>query len=245
MNTNSDMRATAGVVIGARHARMGRNGQDACATSVADGIGIVVVADGCGSGESSEVGARLGAALFARALRRELERGKSVLERATWEGARSSTAAAIGEALERLGGERALSDHFLFTIVAAAATSEGAAVWALGDGAYAVDGLTVELGPFADNQPPYLAYDLVGNPHGAHFGVVCGRSIVIATDGAVEAGLVLGDLADPKVLANPDGLRRKLALLARGHERIDWDARCVQRVPAVLQDDCAVAVLAW
>ena len=36
-------------------------------------------------------------------------------------------------------------------------------------------------------------------------------------------------------------LRRELALLARGDERIDWARARVVRTPAVLQDDCAIA----
>jgi hypothetical protein len=131
----------------------------------------------------------------------------------------------------------------LFTIVAAAITDDGAAVWALGDGAYGCDGNVRVLGPFADNAPPYLAYDLLGDPREAHFeALTAARRIVIATDG-VEG--LDHDLAVFGAVStgNPDALRRKLALFARGEERIAWGEGRVHRSPAVLQDDCAVAIL--
>ncbi|HEX4420308.1 MAG TPA: hypothetical protein VH165_20470, partial [Kofleriaceae bacterium] len=159
-------------------------------------------------------------------------------------------------------------DYFLFTIVAAAVAGDEACVWAIGDGGYAVGDRVHALGPLADNQPSYLGYELLGRPQPAHTEAVDLRAglraglcavragtLVVATDGAVElgAGLYSGPgpgpglagFADPRLRAHPDGLRRRLTVLARGGERIDWDARRVVRTPAALQDDGAVAVLAW
>ncbi len=242
---NTIAHATGAAVIGARHARMARNGQDAVVTSVADGIAIGIVSDGCGSGASSEVGARLGATLFARVLRRTLERGASVLDPATWATVRAEVIGVLGELIERLGGE-SLREQFLFTIVASAVTPEGAAVWAIGDGTYVLHDRTCVLGPFADNQPPYLAYDLIGEPRLAHFATTTAGTgtVIVATDGAVEGELGLDAIA-AGAFANPDALRRRLALLARSGEVIEWDAHRVVRAPAVLQDDCAVAVIRW
>jgi hypothetical protein len=288
----------AAAVTGARHQRAARNGQDAVATFQGTGTGgngsgsatvrgsdvgwlrcvdnssarcgVVVVADGCGSGESSEVGARLGATLFARAVGTRLERGASIVDRRTWEDARADVSASLAELAQRTQGCAAsfdasrelIHDCFLFTIVAAACTRDGAAVWALGDGAYAFSssaaGLSTQLnqltsdpvllGPFAENAPPYLAYDLLGDPREAHFAVASSSTdtIVIATDGVcdlLEAGSGLDRFATSRLLDHPDALRRELSLLARAQERIDWDARRIERVPAVLQDDCAIGVL--
>src|SRR5207249_11232554 len=81
----------------------------------------------------------------------------------------------LGGLLEHMPGERelALRDHFLFTIVAAAATSREAAVWVLGDGAYAIDGRTHVIGPFADNQPPYLRSEEHTSELQSRFDLVC------------------------------------------------------------------------
>ncbi len=265
MNTISIATAA---VTGARHLRMMRNGQDAVASyrasaerdALAECVvsavpAVVVVADGCGTGASSEVGAQLGARLFARALGARLERGASAIDRRTWEEARAELVATLRELVDRIGGRsrsaRALvHDYFLFTIVGAAWTPDGAAVWAIGDGAYAFESQLKQLtsDPLS-NAPPYVAYDLLGEPCDAHFAIAPADTvaIVIATDGIselMEQGGTLDRFAAPRFLEHPDALRRELALLARGQERIDWEARRVERVPAVLQDDCAVGVIA-
>jgi hypothetical protein len=110
-----------------------------------------------------------------------------------------------------------------------------------------LDGAVTTLGPFADNSPPYLAYDLLCDPREAVLVTRPARAagaIVVATDGAV--GLPLAALADDtRLLAHPDALRRYLAVRARPAETIDWDAQRIVRAPAELHDDCAVAILRW
>lgn len=237
MNT----KAFSAAVTGARHLRTGRNGQDAAAAWAAGDAACVVVCDGCGSGASSEVGARLGAQLFVAAVAAHVEarglEGSLAI-------ARVEVTRTIGALLERMPGDRtgALHDYFLFTIVAAVRLRDEAAVYAIGDGGYAIDGRPRVLGPFADNQPPYVAYDLIGNACEAHLVRADGAAaIVIATDGA--DALDLTEFADPRLAANPDALRRRLAVLARTDEKIDWEARRVLRTPARVQDDCAIGVL--
>jgi hypothetical protein len=255
MNT---IEAVAAAVTGARHLRASRNGQDAAAVwssppvHGAAGAMVAVVCDGCSSGASSEVGARLGASLFARAVGDRLQRGASISDQATWEAARDDVTRTLAELVRHLPADpdAALHDSFLFTVIGAAMTDDDAAVWAIGDGAYAIDDRACLLGPFADNQPPYLAYDLLGTRHTAHFEAARDSvSIVIATDGVLElAGedlhaQVVTTFAARELVEHPDRLRRRLALLARPSERVDWEARRVVRIPAAVQDDCAVAVL--
>jgi hypothetical protein len=247
MDTISQVRATGAAVIGARHLRTARNGQDAAAVWVGEAAGAVVVCDGCGAGGSSEVGARLGAQLVIAALARRLATGSPV-DPALWAAVRSEVVERLGSLAAAMHGDFAqiVHEHFLFTVIAAAVAGDEAAVWALGDGAYTIDSRTQVLGPFADNQPPYLAYDLLdmGQPaHVATASAVRGGAMVVATDGVAELGLEA--IAIERSLAHPDALRRRLAVLARGTERIEWDARRVVRAPAALQDDGAVAILAW
>ncbi|HZJ63240.1 MAG TPA: protein phosphatase 2C domain-containing protein [Kofleriaceae bacterium] len=245
MNTIS---ARGAAVSGARHLRMARNGQDAVATWTGDGAGAIVVCDGCSAGHSSEVGARLGAQLVIAAVTARLRGGES--PGALWAGVRAQVAAVLGQLAEAMPGDRAaaIREHFLFTIVAAVAAGGEASVWAIGDGAYAFGDRMRELGPFTDNQPPYLAYDLLGMPQPARLETIAARagSVMVATDGAAELGLAeLAGLVDEAMLAHADGLRRRLTVLARGGERVDWEARRVVRTPAALQDDGAIAVLRW
>lgn len=238
------IKTAAAAVTGARHLRAARNGQDAASAWCDGDRGAIVVCDGCGAGGSSEVGARLGAKLVLAAIRARLDRDVTAL----WDGVRAEVGDALAEILRCMRGDPAalVHDYLLFTIVAAAWHGERVAVWAIGDGGYALGDREVELGPFADNQPPYLAYDLLGTPAESHLAVAdatCG-SVLVATDGAVELGL--GAFADHRrYFANPDALRRHLATLARSPERIDWDCRRVERQPATLQDDGAVAILRW
>jgi hypothetical protein len=236
--------SAAAAVTGARHLRAARNGQDAAAVWTGDDCGVAVVCDGCSSGAFSEVGARLGSQLLVRFAREELARHGAA---EIWPAVRERMVAELGRIVEALPGEREqiVHDHLLFTIIATAWKREQVAVWALGDGGYAFGDRVVELGPFENNQPPYLAYDLVGGMQPAHLEVAdarCGR-VIVATDGVVEVGMA--GLVEPKHFTHPDALRRTLAVLAKSSERIEWSERRIVRTPATLQDDGAIAALAW
>jgi hypothetical protein len=259
MDTNKTLRTTAASVIGARHVRAGRNGQDAAFAWCDGRIAVAVVCDGCSSGPSSEVGARLGSRWFAERLALALVAGAAVDDSATYEAARRDVAGRLHALADGDGNNvhaqppadriatldaDIVHEMLLFTILAVAVTQDGAAVWALGDGAYGYAGHTRVLVPFADNAPPYLAYDLLGDPRDAHFEVLPpdARRIVIATDGVADLHDDLG-VFGAITTANPDALRRRLAQLATHDERIDWTERRAIRTPALLQDDCAVAIV--
>lgn len=235
----------AAAVVGARHRKSGRNGQDAAAAWAGRGRGAVVVCDGCSAGAGSEVGARLAAAIVVAAAARELERGARAA--AIWPRVSERVVAAMDRLVGELPGERAqiVGEQFLFTIVAAAYDGEEVAVWAIGDGAYALGEDVRMLGPFAENRPPYLGYALLGEAPRPHLEVASARcgGVMVATDGAAEVGLA--QFAGERWVAHPDALRRRLAVLARDEERIDWERRRVERSAAALQDDGAVAVLRW
>ncbi len=244
MDTKSSIATAAAAVTGARHLRVARNGQDAAAAWARGEVAAIVVCDGCGSGASSEVGARLGAQLVIAGLARRLREGARPCDPTLWDAVRGEVVEALGALGARLGGDRAqvVHDHLLFTIVASAVAGEDTAVWAIGDGAYALDGDARVLGPFDDNQPPYLGYDLLGSPAPATLATARGvGTVLVATDGVAEVGLdAVGDAA--RYTRHPDALRRELTVLARGTERIDWAAGRVERTPARLQDDGAVAI---
>jgi hypothetical protein len=242
MDTNDIELATA-AVTGARHLRAARNGQDAAASERCAAGAVVVVCDGCSGGASSEVGARLGARFAARAVAGRLAAGVHVADPALWSSVRDQLVGAIAA----LVGDdpRVLEDCCLFTVVIGAVDREHAAVWAIGDGAYVLGDTTRVLGPFADNRPPYLAYDLLGDRAEPTFEVVRASSIAslaVATDGVLD--LAPDDLSRfTRCIGHPDALRRELALLARTDEQIDWTARRVTRTPARLQDDCAIGAI--
>jgi hypothetical protein len=250
---NTIKTATASV-IGARHARVARNGQDSVAVWSDSRAAVVVVCDGCSSGVASEVGARMGASLFAKAISARIAAGDSPCDPAVWADARADVVAQLGALADQMPGELAqiVREHFLFTLLAAAVRGDEAAVWALGDGVYSFGDYTRQLGPFADNAPPYLGYDLLGDARPAHFEVVClsrgmrganVEAIIVGTDGAAEIIGGVERFASRRYVEHADALRRELSMLAKPQERIDWEARRVVRTPAMLQDDCAIGVL--
>lgn len=262
-----EVRTAAAAVTGAAHLRLARNGQDAVARWSDGRRGVVVVCDGCGSGASSELGALFTARALCAAMARRLAAAEPAAERDTWEAARHDVVAALARLVaswtpEPLDANAApaapaqlVEQHLLCTAVAAATDEHAAAVWAVGDGAYVLDGQLTVLGPFADNAPPYLAYQLLGVTPTAHFAARlhddpgARATILVATDGAAALGDDLRALVAPhaleRLLSHPDALRRHLATLARAAERILWSERRVERTAAALQDDAAIALLSW
>lgn len=250
---------TTASVLGADHARVGRNNQDAAAGWAEGRRGVAVVCDGCGSAPYSELGARVVARTLVAAMARRLRRGADPAREEPWAEARAELVATLGHlgrawATQLAPPEEApapadVEAHLLCTVVAAAVTEERAAIWALGDGAFVLGGHLHVLGPFEDNAPPYLAYDLLGAPARARL-VSCDAGeagvALVATDGAAALGEELVELAAaPRYLEHPDALRRHLVMRARPTERILWDERRVERAVAALRDDASIALLGW
>lgn len=201
------MNTISATVTGARHLRVGKNGQDASATWCAADRAAVVVCDGCGSGASSEVGARLGAGLWIGAITRRLA-DMSSIDELDWCAVRAEVVDQLAAIARQLPGEP-VRECFLFTIVSAALIGDDASVWMLGDGVYALDGEVRVVGPFANNEPPYLGYDLVGEPREAHRARSRANEVVVATDGVLvedDPPLDLTALVDAG-FRHPDGLQ--------------------------------------
>lgn len=261
MQRASEVSARAAAVSGAAHLARARNGQDAAACWSQGQLGVAVVCDGCGSTETAELGALLVSQRACAMLARRLLAGESLATAAPWQVWRAELARELarlardfsprpGSTDELTLEERgALARSLLCTLLVAVVDPEHVSLWALGDGALIADDELTVLGPFADNAPPYLAYDLVGPARPALF-VSRARGehgvVAVATDGAAALGRQLCALVrEPRVREHPDALRRALALAARPSERIVWTERRIERAPARLQDDAALAVLSW
>jgi Protein phosphatase 2C len=251
----------AATVLGREHARAGRNNQDALWARASEHGLAAVVADGCGSGAQSELGAQLGA-------RRAVEGALSLLGQVPVDSP---------EFLQRLGadvlcflqalsgqlGERAIGEALLFTLVGAVVTPEHTLVFSAGDGLWALNGDVHRLGPFPGNAPPYLAYGLL-KPGAVALKANALRptpevdSLLLGTDGVSDlAGLAAAQVpereepvgplsqfwSEDRYFSNPDALRRRLALLNRESVRADFPARRLVRVPGLLTDDTTLVVL--
>ncbi|ATB29411.1 protein phosphatase 2C domain-containing protein [Melittangium boletus] len=254
--------SAAATVLGREHARAGRNNQDAFRTRASAHGLAAVVADGCGSGAASEVGARLGAwravdtalTLLAEGVGPDAPGFLSLLE--------ADLLGFLGGLVGQLGPE-AVGDALLFTLVGAVCTPEHVLVFAAGDGLWALNGEVHRLGPFPGNAPPYLAYGvlrpgLVGLKPLALRPTEAVDSLLLGTDGVADlldlSETRLPDRDEPvgplsqfwredRYFSHPDALRRRLSLLNREAVRADFPARRLVRAPGLLGDDTTLVVL--
>ncbi|WP_426755803.1 protein phosphatase 2C domain-containing protein [Myxococcus sp. Y35] len=248
-------------VPGREHARAGRNNQDAlCIRASAHGL-VAVVADGCGSQPCSELGAQLGVRRVAQAVLARLAEGERVDAPTFLPGLREDVLRLLTALRADLG--RDVIGDFLFTLVGAVVTPALTLVFSAGDGVWALNGEVHPLGPFSGNAPPYLAYALA---HGHDVPLATQalvpteevHALLVGTDGVAdlerlastrmpEREELVGPLSrlwtEDRYFANPDALRRRLALLNRESVRADFAAQQVVRTPGLLPDDTTLVVL--
>ncbi|MBI5544204.1 MAG: protein phosphatase 2C domain-containing protein [Deltaproteobacteria bacterium] len=235
---NRSFSISGGSVTGRHHVRAGHNNQDAFAwRTTASASLITAVCDGCSSGSHSEVGARLGSALLVQAVAQELGEASPLeiverTQRRVLEELARIARAMCEEDPEQEALRRTVEETFLFTVVGVVLREDRAFAFTLGDGLLAVNGKVERLGPFPGNAPPYLGYGLC-EPDSGRWSLETRllpspteiESLVIATDGA--AGLDLAPfVTDPRVVANPDMVRRLLWQQARARN-LDDDATLV------------------
>ena len=233
--------ALAAAVTGGLHRRLSRPGQDAAHAVVHGDALIGVVADGCGSAESSEVGARLGVQLWTAAIARQLDASADITDRSTWDAARAEVLGALRQLVD-VSGLALISSHLLFTSLVAVVRGDVAVVMAIGDGR--CGGVIDQRFLADDNAPDYLAYALLGQtvPMALHVAPAPASGCLwLGTDGVMD--LDVESLTS--AARTSEALRRQLELWARPTERIDWTAQRVHRAPAQLSDDGALAVLRW
>lgn len=211
-------------VIGREHVRLGRNNQDAWACAEHHGARTIVVADGCSSEPSSEVGAQLASRWLARWVA-EHSIGRALEAQLAIDATRAMTAW-----LYRLAGSfegdvpGSIQQYLLFTVLCATSFGGRTLVFGIGDGVVQVDERLMLLDSGPENTPSYMAYRLTGatvpQPQ-IHF-VGKARRVTLMTDGLEPvAHRVSGLLAD--LGANPRGLQRRLNVFSEA-ERLSDDA---------------------
>lgn len=156
-----------GSVTGKEHRRLWKNNQDALCLEILPECIVGIVCDGCGSQPQSEVGAQLGASLIARNIAATLLRlrpGRVAWLR-TLEVARRQSLLQLRALLRgKIVASQKVEEMFLFSIFGFAIMPQFSAIFSLGDGIYALNGRVKQIGPFEDNAPPYLGYELFENP---------------------------------------------------------------------------------
>ncbi len=272
----------AGSVIGRDHLKdLGwRNNQDTVATVVGNGCIALVVADGCSASEQStashnEVGAQIGCKLIAKAVssasqsfQESVEKHGIISAAFEMELIRMRVLEQIKQLAVLMGGDFHLNirDYFLFTLVGALITPVKAFVFSIGDGVVFVNGELIRIGPFPNNQPPYLGYGLVKSTIDPSlckftFHAILPTdeitSILVGTDGVGElidaetcnlpgknaqVGPVSQFWEDDRYFTNSDQVRRKLALVNCEITRVSVEGELV-RFPGLLKDDTTLAVI--
>lgn len=222
---------SAGAAIpGTDHTQPGRpvwrNCQDAFFIRAEGDVIVGLVTDGCGSGEHSELGAQLGAQIFGQKLfalaQRSLVFDQPAFTR--WHEVRMHTLSVLHNLASQLGESMStVIPHFLFAIVGFLVTPEFTYVFRCGDGIFAVNEEVTKLGPFEMNAPPYLTYAFIDESTDrsklivSEYRTSAIQSLCVGTDGTDHVpllGVTLNALLrEDVVFANPDVLRRRLAVM--------------------------------
>jgi hypothetical protein len=156
------------MIAGRDHTTTQKNSHDAYHMVGQPGILVAVVCDGCGSGEHSEVGAKLGARIVTAQVLRYFHNDPSAfrvgqIDRGLMQ-VRRSTLSQIQLLADSMGESfsRSISEYFLFTILGVVVTYDHAFVFGAGDGVVAMnEQVTVLTPPGGGNAPEYLSYGLV------------------------------------------------------------------------------------
>lgn len=171
---NNIYQIAAGTVPGRRHVGsgnllIGKNNQDAYGTATGIGALVACVFDGCSSAEHSEVGAKIAAAIVPEII---LKAAHSVNydrvelnKDSFWQSIKSEILRRIGSCAIEMSPNNMLGDtivrHFLFTTLGVLITRNFTLFFSIGDGVFLINGSIHTLGPFPDNAPPYLCYELI------------------------------------------------------------------------------------
>ncbi len=255
----------AGSIAGTDHIRIGKNNQDAYYSLIFGETAIAVVCDGCGSGEHTEVGAKIGARLLVEAIAQilplQLTINYCLVE------AQKRVLFHLRNLAKAMGGHlgQTVNDHFLFTIVGVIITPTGAAVFSLGDGVIIINGKIIQLGPFPGNAPPYLAYALLDSSPDLwelqvhqQLPIDDIKSILIGTDGVNDLirlaeqnlpgktekiGAISQFWEQDRYFHNPDIVRRRLALINSKVTKIDWENQKTIKAAGLLPDDTTLIAI--
>jgi hypothetical protein len=158
---------------------------------------------------------------------------------------------------------RTVADYFLFTTVGVLVDHDAVTTFSLGDGLVIVNGERTRLGPFAENEPPYLGYALLDDVRaprtfelGQSVAASALDSLLIGTDGVLDlealADRRLGDdggtvgplrqfWEEDRFYRNPDMVRRRLLVIDRDAAGSDGSLSAPRG--GLLPDDTTLVVL--
>lgn len=148
-----------GSIAGKEHRRLWKNNQDALCLQIGEKAIVGIVCDGCGSQPHSEIGAQIGAQLVTQKLLDSLK--KPFRLNRCLEETRQEIISSLRVMLSAgIIGQNMIEEALLFSIMGFAITPAFCMIFSIGDGVYILNGRINQIGPFEDNAPPYLGYEL-------------------------------------------------------------------------------------
>jgi len=191
---SAEFQFAGGSWIGRDHRWAGLNSQDSWTILTTGDLTVGVVADGCGSHAHSEVGAQLGVKILAESIRAAYSGPKHQIK---WSRVQQQVVSQLDVLVRAMGGNyrEVIKQYFLFTLLGFVTDGHTITFFALGDGTIVINGVVTNLGPFPNNEPPYIGYSLMGedatvdpdllrlHPVFAPFDVTDVDSFMLATDG--------------------------------------------------------------
>lgn len=262
-----------GTVTGKLHMASGKNNQDGFYTIYADDFMIGVVSDGCGSEPNSEVGAKLGCRMIAEIIYKRVDlfqnsglKINEILTPKFWENTEKELCRQLRQ-LSDILGEDAIANFFLFTLVGFVMAKTESLFFSLGDGIVIVNGEITILGPFPDNAPPYLGYNILLEESVKPKNKIAIQkildtrdveSVLIGTDGAMHlikaesekisgkdelVGSISQFWTKKCFFENPDMVRRRLAIINRTYTKFDREKDNLTREYGHLPDDTTLIVV--
>jgi len=282
---NDTFQIAGGSVLGKAHLRVKQNNQDGLFYQIETNNIIAVVCDGCGekTSEHNDFGAKLGVRLVATSISNQLAQLQArtppeALLKATpaqWEAffekIRQDILAKMRVIALEMGGNftETILNYFLFTVVGFLAMPTVSIGFSVGDGLIIVNGEQKIIGPFPNNQPPYLGYSLLEskqitlNPNLLRFELHQIlltselNTFLIGTDGvmslvrAADAKIpgkeeVVGPIEqfwlNDSFFTNRFAISRRLTVINGEKRQIDWENRAVDVLPGLLEDDTSLIV---
>lgn len=253
-------------VQGASHARRGKNNQDSFWVIDTDDKLVAVVADGCGSGEHSEVGSTIGARALAHALTYwpMMPIDEILSTHRERMAGRFKSMAQLAGAYSQKDINEFVGDYCLYTLVGAVMDAERLIIFAFGDGAVGLDG-NIKTWDYWRNAPPYIGYDAIDPDNDMEWSIIRNGSIdgvtsfMVGTDGVEDLikaadkslpGKPLATVTPVEIMAecdpffeNPDMLRRHLSLAAMSATRLDPETKELDKRAGLLGDDTTLVIV--
>lgn len=254
-----------GSIMGRDHSMCGKANQDGCrVVTQSDKVLSAVVCDGCSESKWSHVGATLAARLIAMDAARLATTWANDTENLLAR-LKADSISSIRKVVEALNMPSAVYDYFMFTVIGILMTPARTVMYSIGDGVYAINGSVFNLGPFPNNQPPYMVYgDLIESTIDSELCLfqvnvdmptMLVDSFMLGTDGVkdIEASVekmvpgkeeLVGPLSqfwtEDVFYKNSDSMRRRLTLMARDVSKMDRTTHRLRRHVGLLPDDTTI-----